>query len=256
MCKSCENSFPNAGGNLPRRRFLALLGAALSTPLALRAAEKGRPPKPQNVISADDALNRLMLGNSRYVNGASRRHNFTTQRPALTKGQNPFAAILSCADSRVGPEYAFDAGLGDLFVCRVAGNFANDDVIASFEYAVSALGTPLIFVLGHQACGAVDATIKQIKNGASFPGRIPSLTEALTPAVSSASDEPGDLLTNAIKRNVLLTVQKLQTTEPILSQAVSDKKLKIVGGIYNLHTGRVDLATSPLAGSPVSNDLS
>ena len=162
----------------------------------------------------------------------------------MANSQNPFAAILSCADSRIGPEYAFDTGLGDLFVCRVAGNFANDDVIASFEYAVSALGTPLIFVLGHQACGAVDATIKQIRNGTSFPGRIPSLTEALTPAVSSASQEPGDLLTNAIKRNVLLTVQKLQTTGPILSQAVSEKKLKIVGGIYNFHTGKVDLASS------------
>lgn len=244
MCKSCENSFPHAGGDLPRRRFLALLGAALSTPLALRAAEKGPPPKPQNVISADEALNRLMIGNSRYVNGASRRHNFTTQRPALTKGQNPFAAILSCADSRVGPEYAFDTGLGDLFICRVAGNFANDDVIASFEYSVSALGTPLIFVLGHQACGAVDATIKQIRNGTSFPGRIPSLTEALTPAVSSASGQSGDLLTNAIRTNVLLTVQKLQTTSPILSEAVSQKKLKIGGGIYNLYTGKVDLISA------------
>ena len=243
MCKSCENSFPNAGGDLPRRRFLALLGAALSTPLALRAAEKRPPPKPQNVISADEALNRLMIGNSRYVNGASRRHNFTTQRPALTKGQNPFAAILSCADSRIGPEFAFDTGLGDLFVCRIAGNFATDDIIASFEYAVSALGTPLIFVLGHQACGAVDATIKQIRNGTSFPGRIPSLTEALTPAVNSASGQPGDLLTNAIKTNVLLTVQKLQTTAPILNEAVSQKRLKIVGGIYNLHTGKVDLVS-------------
>jgi carbonic anhydrase len=241
MCKPCENSFPHSGGDLPRRRFLALFGAALSTPLFLRAAEKGPPPKPQNVISADEALNRLMIGNARYVSGTSRRHSFATQRTVLTKGQNPFAAILSCADSRVGPEYAFDTGLGDLFVCRVAGNFANDDVIASFEYAVSALGTPLIFVLGHQACGAVDATIKQIRNGTSFPGRIPSLTEALTPAVSSASGQPGDLLTNAIKTNALLTVQKLQTTAPILSEAVSQKKLKIVGGIYNLHTGKVDL---------------
>jgi carbonic anhydrase len=243
MCKSCDDSFPHGDGNLPRRRFLALLGAALSTPLALRAAEKGPPPKPQNVISADDALNRLMIGNFRYVSGTSRRHNLETERAALANGQNPFAAILSCADSRIGPEYAFDTGLGDLFVCRVAGNFANDDVVASFEYAVSALGTPLIFVLGHQACGAVDATIKQ-RNGTSFPGHIPSLTEALTPAVNSASDQSGDLLTNAIKRNVVLTVQKLQTTGPILNQAVSEKKLKIVGGIYNLHTGKVDLASS------------
>jgi carbonic anhydrase len=241
MCNSCENSFPNGGGYLPRRRFLALLTATLSSPLALRAAGKGPPPKPQNVVSADEALNRLMIGNSAYVRGTMRRHNFPAQRAALAKGQNPFAAILSCADSRVGPEYIFDTGLGDLFVCRVAGNFANDDVIASFEYALSALGTPLIFVLGHQACGAVDATIKQMKSGTSSPGHIPSLTEALTPAVNSASKSPGDLLANAIKENVLSTVQRLQTTEPILSDAVSQKRLRIVGGIYNLHTGKVDL---------------
>lgn len=244
MCKSCETSFSGAGVELPRRRFLALLGAALSTPFGLRAAEKGPPPKPRNVMSAGEALNRLMIGNSRYVSGTMRRHDFATQRAALAKGQNPFAGILSCADSRVGPEYAFDTGLGDLFVCRVAGNFAKDDTIASFEYAVSVLSTPLIFVLGHESCGAVDATIKQRKDGTSFPGHIPSLTEALTPAVNSASEQPGDLLTNAIKENVLLTVQKLQTSEPILSEAVSQKKLKIVGGIYHLHTGKVDLVSS------------
>jgi carbonic anhydrase len=122
-------------------------------------------------------------------------------------------------------------------------NFANDDTIASFEYAVNVLSTPLIFVLGHQACGAVDATIKQVKDGTSFPGHIPSLTGALTAAIDSAGGQPGDLLTSAIKTDVLLTVQRLKTTEPILAEAVSQKKLKIVGGIYNLHTGKVDLVS-------------
>ncbi len=185
-----------------------------------------------------------MKGNHRYVEGNMRRHDFSTERPALALGQNPFAGILSCADSRIGPEYAFDTGRGDVFVCRVAGNFANDDTIASFEYAVSALGTPLIFVLGHQACGAVDATIKQIKNGTSFPGHIPSLTKALTPAVQAAGKQPGDLSANAIKENVVLTVQKLQTAGPILSEAVNQKKLRVVGGVYDLHTGKIELVGS------------
>ncbi len=127
---------------------------------------------------------------------------------------------------------------------RVAGNFANDDTIASFEYGVTVLGTPLIFVLGHQACGAVDATIKQIKNGATFPGHIPSLTEALAPAVQAASQQPGDLLANAIKENVILTVQKLKTAGPILSEAVDQKKLRVVGGVYDLNTGKVELVSS------------
>ena len=244
MCTSCEKALPSGGAHLPRRRFLALLGAALAVPLSGRAAKKGAPPKSQNVLSPDQALDRLMQGNRRYVDGNMRRHDFSTERPALALGQNPFAGILSCADSRIGPEYAFDSGRGDLFVCRVAGNFANADSIASFEYAVSALGTPLILVLGHEACGAVDATIKQVKNGASFPGHIPSLTKALTPAVKAVLNQPGDLLANAIKENVQLTVQKLQMSGPILNKGISEKKLKIVGGVYDLHTGRVELVSS------------
>ncbi|MBV8214154.1 MAG: carbonic anhydrase [Verrucomicrobia bacterium] len=185
-----------------------------------------------------------MEGNHRYVHGNMKRHDFSADRAALAKGQNPFASILSCADSRIGPEYAFDAGRGDVFVCRIAGNFANPEMIASLEYSVAVLSSPLILVLGHQSCGAVDSTIKQIKNGASFPGHIPSLTEALTPAVQAVENQPGDLLTNAIKKNVVLTVQKLQAAEPILSEAVNQKKLKVVGGVYDLNTGKVELVSS------------
>jgi carbonic anhydrase len=241
MCDLCNSRLVNRRTDLPRRKFLTLLGAALSLPVLARAAEKGTPPKLQNVISPDEALNRLIIGNDRYVHGTMRRHDFGMERIGLAGGQNPFAGILSCADSRIGPEYAFDTGRGDIFVCRVAGNFANPDTIASFEYAVANLGTPLILVLGHEACGAVDATIKQIKDGASFPGHIPSLTEALTPAVQAVDNQPGDLLANAIKKNVVLTIEKLQTAEPILSEAVDQKKLRIVGGVYNLKTGKVDL---------------
>jgi carbonic anhydrase len=244
VCNLCDPSSAQGGIHLPRRKFLALLAASLSVPVLTRAAKKDSPPKPENVLSSDAALERLMAGNRRYVWGMMRRHDFNAERVALVAGQNPFAGILSCADSRIGPEYAFDAGRGDIFVCRVAGNFANPDTIASFEYAVANLGTPLIFVLGHQACGAVDSTIKQIKDGVSFPGHIPSLTEALTPAVQGVENQPGDLLTNAIKENVVLTIQKLQTAEPILSEAVNQKKLKVVGGVYDLKTGRVELVST------------
>jgi carbonic anhydrase len=243
VCHSSESPLVPGGPHLPRRKFLTLVGAALATPAWLQAAEKGAPPKPQNVISPDAALDRLMKGNNRYVHGTMRRHDFSTERGALAGGQNPFAGILSCADSRIGPEYAFDTGRGDIFVCRVAGNFANPDTIASFEYAVAVLSTPLILVLGHEACGAVASTIKQVKNGASFPGHIPSLTEALTPAVQAVDNQPGDLLANAIKENVVLTIQKLQTAEPVLSEAITQKKLKIVGGVYDLKTGKVELVS-------------
>jgi carbonic anhydrase len=244
VCKSCESLSATGGVQLPRRKFIALLGAALSIPALGRAAEKGPPPKPQNVLSPNAALERLMKGNHRYADGTMRRHDFIGERPALALGQNPFAGILGCADSRIAPEYAFDTGRGDVFVCRVAGNFADDESIASLEYAVSVLGTPLIFVLGHQACGAVDATIKQLTKGATFPGHIPSLTSALTPAVQAAQKQPGDLLTNAIKENVRQTVRKLQNAGPILSEAITQKKLIVTGGVYDLQTGKVELVTS------------
>ena len=244
MCQSCNSLLVPDGVRLPRRKFLALLGAALSVPALSRAAEKGAPPKPQNVISPDAALDRLMKGNHRYVHGTMQRHDFSSDRAALAKGQNPFASILSCADSRIGPEYAFDAGRGDIFVCRIAGNFASPEMIASLEYSVAVLNSPLILVLGHQSCGAVDSTIKQVKDGASFPGEIPSLTEALTPAVQAVINQPGDLLVNATKQNVLLTIQKLQAAEPILSDAVNQKKIKVVGGVYDLTTGKVELVNA------------
>jgi carbonic anhydrase len=233
-------------GPIARRgvlKFGAAAAAALAiTPHALAASAKA-PPKPQNVLSPDEALTRLMKGNARYVEGVSRRHDFKHEREALSEGQNPFAAVLSCADSRIAPEYCFDAARGDLFVCRVAGNFASDDLIASFEYAVQVLNTPLIMVLGHESCGAVAATIKSIKDRAVLPGLLPVLVAALTPAVSAVEAAPGDLLANATSRNITLNVEKLKTTAPILKSFVDDKKIRVVGGVYELRSGRVKLLT-------------
>jgi carbonic anhydrase len=124
---------------------------------------KRKLPKPQNVLSPDASLNRLLEGNSRYVKEVTLRHDFKHEREALAGGHNPYAAVLSCADSRIAPEYAFVSGRGDLFVCRVAGNFASDEMIASLEYAVAVLATPLILVLGHDSCGAVDATKSHLR---------------------------------------------------------------------------------------------
>ena len=147
----------------------------------------------------------------------------------------------ACADSRVGPEYAFDVGHGDFFVCRGAGNFADVNSIASFEYAVAVLGLPLIVVLGHGKCGAVDSAVKAVKDGKEFPGHIPSLIDEIWPAVKAVQDQTGDLLENAIKQNVILNVERLKTAEPILSKAAREGKLNVEGGIYSLETGRVTL---------------
>jgi carbonic anhydrase len=242
MCETCrQNSSLRFG--LSRRGLV--FGAVATTGLlfasAADAKEKKQPPKPQNVLSPDASLERLQKGNVRYVDGVSLRHDFKHEREALAGGQNPYAAILSCADSRIAPEYAFDSGRGDLFVCRVAGNFATDEVIASMEYAVAVLNVPLILVLGHDSCGAVDAAIKSLKDDKPLPGHMPSLVTGIAPAVKAVSSQGGDTLGKAIRQNVIDNVAKLGSATPILSAAVEQRKLKVVGGVYGLKDGRVDM---------------
>lgn len=241
MCEICLNA---RNRFVTRRSALPLTAAAfaggLFIPEAMAANDK-TPPKPQNIISADAALDRLMKGNTRYVKGVSRRHDFVHQREALSTGLNPFAAVLSCADSRIAPEDCFDTARGDVFVCRVAGNFASDEMVASLEYAVQALKTPLIMVLGHDACGAVDATIGSIEHGTQLSGHLPSLVEAIGPAVEAAQGQSGNMLANAISQNVILNVDKLKNAGPILSAFAGDRKIRVVGGVYQLQTGRVKL---------------
>jgi len=246
MCQRCADTTAEHAQHARRSilKFAAgAVGAAagLSLPPQAFAANDKPPPKPENVMSPDAALHRLMVGNARYVRGDTKRHDFRSEREALSKGQNPFAAVLSCADSRIAPEYCFDTARGDLFVCRVAGNFASDEMVASLEYAVQVLNTPLILVLGHEACGAVDATIKSVKDGATLPGHLPSLVAAIRPAVEAVQGQPGDLLANAIRRNVALNVEKLKSAAPILKSFVDDRNIRIVGGIYELKSGRLEL---------------
>src|SRR6478609_1125854 len=210
MCEGCGKAVVHQFAE--RRAFLKLI---LTAPAGFAchsyavAQVNKVAPKPENVLTPDAALDRLMKGNARYVEGVSRRHDFKHEREPLSTGQNPFAAVLSCADSRIAPEYCFDTARGDVFVCRIAGNFASDDIIASLEYAVQVLNTPFIMVLGHESCGAVDATIKAVTEGVSFPGHLPALVSALTPAVTEVRDAPGDLLANATRRNVIRNVEKL-----------------------------------------------
>ena len=229
---------------LERRDVLRLGIAAAAAAASFATAPRARAkavPKPENVISPDGALNRLMQGNHRYVEGVGRRYDFRSEREALSRGQNPFAAILSCADSRIAPEFCFDTARGDVFVCRVAGNLASDEITASLEYAVQVLNAPLIMVLGHDACGAVDAAIKSIKDNTTLPGHLPSLVAAIKPAVDAVKNDKGDMLANAIRKNVALNVDKLKNTPPILKSFADDKKIRVVGGVYELTTGRVEL---------------
>ena len=244
MCEMCRQNTIDRFG--PSRRGV-LFGAASTMGLMLAhaagAKEMKPPPKPQNLISPDASLERLLKGNVRYVEGVSLRHDFKHEREALAGGQNPYAAILSCADSRIAPEYAFDSGRGDLFVCRVAGNFATTETIASLEYAVAVLNVPMILVLGHDSCGAVDAAIKSLADNTTLPGHMPSLVAGIAPAVKAVSQQGGDTLAKAIRQNVVDNIAKLNAATPILSAAVEQGKLRVAGGIYRLRDGRIDMVT-------------
>jgi len=245
MCESCVSKDLRRPRAFARRDALALglgLIAAAAAPISAFAdASDKPPPKPENVVSPQQALDRLMDGNARYVNGLTKRRDFIAERKALVYGQNPFAGILSCADSRVAPELAFDTAQGDLFVCRVAGNFVETDNLASLEYGVDSLKTPLLMVLGHESCGAVKATISSVQDKLTLPGHLPALVAGIAPAVEAVANQPGDLLANAIRENVRRNVATLKTATPIISAAVDEGRVQVVGGIYRLATGQVEL---------------
>jgi len=191
------------------------------------------------VMSAQElALEKLMDGNKRYqVTKQTYPHQTEAHRQTLLNSQNPFAVILSCADSRVPPELIFDQGLGDLFVIRVAGHVVDEAVLASVEFAVAVLDAPLVMVLGHTQCGAVEATI----SGVELPGTLSKLAAAIQPAVASAKEQPGDLVESAIKTNANMTALQLLTRSPLLKQASAEGRVIIVAALYKLDTGSVEL---------------
>lgn len=188
-------------------------------------------------ITPDSALAELKAGNAHHVaHKYTHPHEDATRQRELIAGQHPHAEILSCADSRVPPEMVFDQGLGDLFVVRVAGNVATDTELASLEYGAAHLHIPLLVVMGHEHCGAVTAAVE----GGTPEGHIGTLVDLLKPAVEKSRNTAGDKVSNAVRANVELVVNQLRTSTPILSELVAHNKLKIVGGVYSLDTGKVN----------------
>jgi carbonic anhydrase len=242
MCDKCPDAQIS---NKNRRSFLKLgalgLGFAASG-LSKNTLAASSIPKQENMLTPDAALARLMQGNGRYVKGSETTNSFTTVSKALASGQNPYACILGCADSRVSPELAFDENQGDLFITRVAGNFVTPEILASLEYGTAVLNAQLIMVLGHTSCGAIGAAIKAVEKDESFPGHIQTLTTALSPAIRKASaKKTQDLADLATRENIRLNVLKLRQATPILSKRVRDGQLKVVGGLYDIKTGRIEL---------------
>jgi carbonic anhydrase len=193
---------------------------------------------PAESLSAPEALGRLISGNQRFIAGKPEHpRQSTARRGALAGGQQPFAIVLTCADSRVAPELFFDQGLGDLFVLRNAGNVVDDHVLGSIEYAVEHLHAGLVIVVGHSKCGAVAATV----GGGNVPGHILSIVESIEPAYESVADQPGDTVENTVRANALRAARQISRAKPILSAAVEAGHLKVVAARYDLATGQVVL---------------
>jgi carbonic anhydrase len=233
MCTAC------LAAGMSRRLVLGAGVAALATaPLVGRA--EAQPARA--VDTPDAALARLLEGNGRYVSGKLNERDFSSGRAARALGQAPFAAVLGCADSRVAPELAFDQPPGELFVMRVAGNFVTPDGLGSLEFGAAVLGTKLIMVLGHTNCGAVDATVAALQKGNDLPGHIGDLVRAMKPGIEPVLKQPGaDLNQRAVVANVRSNVQRLQEAKPILADMVAAGKLRVVGAVYDLPTGKVAL---------------
>ena len=193
-----------------------------------------------STVNADEALKLLLAGNQRFVDGNLKSvtpDELTQRRAELAQGQKPFAIIVCCSDSRVGPEIVFDQELGNLFVVRTAGEVLDAAGIGSVEYAVAHLGSPLLLVLGHEHCGAVAAAVAEAKE----PGHIASIIKAISPAVARTKAEPGDPVENAVRANVQDVAARLRSLGPVISEAVKSGRLKVAGAVCSLKTGKAEL---------------
>ena len=217
------------------RVLAGCIAAAVIISLGIAAwAASTAPP-----VSPGDALQMLLDGNGRFVDGKKQYPNQdAARRQDIAGGQHPFACVLSCSDSRIPPELIFERGLGDLFVVRVAGNVPEPAGMESLKYAVDHLGPRLIIVLGHRNCGAVKAAVS------GHTDEFPVIDKSILPAVIKTKGMPGDATENATLENVRIGVQQLSKWAPFAT-LIASGKLKIVGGIYNLHTGKVTLLDQP-----------
>lgn len=198
----------------------------------------------QEVLTPDDVLQDLLQGNERFVNNKLAEVAHLELVKETITGQYPKAVILSCIDSRVPVEQVFDQAIGDVFVARVAGNFENTDILGSIEYACAVAGSKLIFVLGHESCGAVKAACDGVELG-----NITSMLANIIPAVKKSSKEVEgeanssnkEFVTKTVENNVLLTMQRIQERSNLLSEMIDGDEVKIVGGVYSLSSGKVNL---------------
>jgi carbonic anhydrase len=229
---------------------LALSACSAATGGNTAKPETSAPPAPSSppgaslqplAANADEALKLLTDGNQRFADDRVQHVDDSLDRRLAVRGaQKPFATILSCVDSRVPVELLFDRGIGDLVVIRSAGEVLDRSVIGSLEFGVAELNTPLLMVLGHQRCGALTAAVKAFDSKSPGEDDLGFLATALEPAVRQATGQPGDRVTNAVRANVALTLGQLRQS-PLLGPLEQQGKVRMVGGYYDLDTGKVDV---------------
>ncbi|MCL7962484.1 MAG: carbonic anhydrase family protein [marine benthic group bacterium] len=196
----------------------------------------------QTALTPDEVFTQLKQGNERFVEGRLTPRDWVAQAEATASGQYPKAAVLSCLDSRVPPEIVFDQGIGDLFVGRIAGNFENRDMLGSLEFATAAAGTPLIVVLGHTQCGAIKGAVAGVELGnltAMLRENLDEVLETVREIQAAADPETDAVVQAAIEENVRRTIRDILADSEVISGLVESGEVGIVGGFYDLATGRV-----------------
>jgi carbonic anhydrase len=229
--------------NVSRRNLIKYGGGIVGTSLVATVLGSNlvKPDEAvaKNDMTPDETLAKLMEGNKRFVNQKRKKPNQTTVRlEDVAAGQAPFAAVLSCADSRVPVEIVFDRGVGDIFVVRDAGNIAADESIGSLEFGTLVLGAKVLMVIGHQDCGAVISTMKELE----VPGKIGLILDNIKPAIANYLGKADDkaAVKKATEANVLFQIEQLKKS-PVIAELIANNKLKIVGGYSNLKTGEITL---------------
>ena len=229
--------------NVSRRNLIKYGGGIVGTSLVATVLGSNlvKPDEAvaKNDMTPDETLAKLMEGNKRFVNQKRKKPNQTTVRlEDVAAGQAPFAAVLSCADSRVPVEIVFDRGVGDIFVVRDAGNIAADESIGSLEFGTLVLGAKVLMVIGHQDCGAVISTMKELE----VPGKIGLILDNIKPAIANYLGKAYDkaAVKKATEANVLFQIEQLKKS-PVIAELIANNKLKIVGGYSNLKTGEITL---------------
>lgn len=233
MCQDCSN-------DLSRRHFLKSVTTGM---LAAGAVGVGMvsPSHAKTALTPDEALEKLKDGNKRFVAAPELcQTDMQTTRAAVAKGQSPWATVLTCADSRLSPELLFGGmTLGELFVCRNAGNQADDDCLGSIEYGAEHLGSPLIVVLGHERCGAIAAACDLVDKGGEAEGYIGKMLEGILPVAESQRGKDGDYVDNTVVENARVNAEQIVQKSKIVSHLVAEGKVKVVYGRYDLDSGEV-----------------